>query len=97
VARVYDYWLGGSHNFLADQDVARAIAAVEPKMREIAQANRQFLGRAVRYLTLVGIRQFLDIGSGIPTETQVSSAAWSAWDASRNPHKMLTTPGRSPR
>jgi hypothetical protein len=52
VARVYDYWLGGSHNFLADQDVARAIVAVEPKMREIAQANRQFLGRAVRYLAV---------------------------------------------
>ena len=65
VARVYDYWLGGSHNFLADQDVARAIVAVEPKMREIARANRQFLGRAVRYLATAGIHQFLDIGSGI--------------------------------
>jgi S-adenosyl methyltransferase len=78
VARVYDYWLGGSHNFLADQDVARAIAAVEPKMREIAQANRRFLGRAVRYLAAVGIRQFLDIGSGIPAEGNVHEVAQHA-------------------
>jgi SAM-dependent methyltransferase len=78
VARVYDYWLGGSHNFLADQDVARAIAAVEPKMREIARANRQFLGRAVRYLAAAGIHQFLDIGSGIPTEGNVHEVAQDA-------------------
>ncbi len=83
VARVYDYWLGGSHNFLADQDVARAIAAVEPKMREIARANRQFLGRAVRYLAMAGIRQFLDIGSGIPAEGNVHEIAQQADPAAR--------------
>ena len=83
VARVYDYWLGGSHNFLADQDAARAIAAVEPKMREIARANRQFLGRAVRYLARAGIRQFLDIGSGIPTEGNVHEVAQRADPAAR--------------
>jgi hypothetical protein len=83
VARVYDYWLGGSHNFLADQDVARAIVAVEPKMREIAQANRQFLGRAVRYLAAAGVRQFLDIGSGIPTEGNVHEVAQQADPAAR--------------
>jgi hypothetical protein len=70
-ARVYDYWLGGTHNFLADRDVGRAVAAVQPMIREIAQANRQFLGRAVRYLAAHGIRQFLDVGSGIPTEGNV--------------------------
>ncbi len=46
IARVYDYLLGGSHNFLADQDVGRALAAVEPDVRAIAWANRAFLGRA---------------------------------------------------
>jgi SAM-dependent methyltransferase len=71
VARVYDYWLGGTHNFLADQDAGRAIAAVEPNVRAIAQANRAFLGRAVRFLTAAGVRQFLDIGSGIPTAGNV--------------------------
>jgi hypothetical protein len=83
VARVYDYWLGGSHNFLADQDVARAIAAVEPNMRAIARANRAFLGRAVRFLAAAGIRQFLDIGSGIPTEGNVHEVAQQAAPGSR--------------
>jgi SAM-dependent methyltransferase len=78
VARVYDYWLGGSHNFLADQDVARAIIAVEPNVREGSRANRAFLGRAVRFLAASGIRQFLDIGSGIPTERNVHEIAQQA-------------------
>jgi hypothetical protein len=75
VARVYDYLLGGSHNFLADQDVGRALAAVEPDVRTIAWANRRFLGRAVRFLSQAGIRQFLDVGSGIPTEGNVHEVA----------------------
>ncbi len=78
VARVYDYLLGGSHNFLADQDVARAIAALEPNARGIARANRAFLGRAVRFLSAAGIGQFLDIGSGIPTEGNVHEVAQQA-------------------
>jgi SAM-dependent methyltransferase len=78
VARVYDYWLGGSHNFLADQDVARAIAAVEPDIRAFARAGREFLGRAVRFLAAAGIGQFLDIGSGIPTEGNVHEVAQQA-------------------
>ncbi len=77
-ARVYDYWLGGTHNFLADQDVGRAIAAVEPNMRAIAQANRAFLRRAVRFLGESGIGQFLDVGSGIPTEGNVHEIAQRA-------------------
>src|SRR5690349_2778861 len=75
VARVYDYWLGGSHNFLADQDVARAIAAIEPNVRMFARANRAFLGRAVRHVAAAGVRQFLDIGSGIPTVGNVHEIA----------------------
>jgi len=47
IARVYDYLLGGSHNFLADQDVGRAAASVEPEVRAIAWANRRFLGREI--------------------------------------------------
>jgi SAM-dependent methyltransferase len=78
VARVYDYWLGGSHNFLTDQDLARAIAAVDPNIREMARANRAFLGRAVRFLAAAGIRQFLDIGSGMPTEGNVHEVAQHA-------------------
>jgi SAM-dependent methyltransferase len=77
-ARVYDYWLGGTHNFLADQDLGRSIAAVEPNVRAIARANRAFLGRAVRFLAAAGIRQFLDIGSGIPTQGNVHEVAQQA-------------------
>lgn len=54
VARVYGYWLGGSHNFLADQDLGRAIAAVEPNVRAFARSGRDFLGRAVRFLGEAG-------------------------------------------
>jgi SAM-dependent methyltransferase len=76
IARVYDWWLGGTHNFRADQDAARAMLAVEPNARAIAQENRAFLGRAVRFLAAeAGVRQFLDIGSGIPTQRNVHEVA----------------------
>jgi SAM-dependent methyltransferase len=83
VARVYDYWLGGTHNFLPDQDLGRAMAAVEPNRRAIARANRAFIGRAVRFLTESGIHQFLDIGSGIPTQRNVHEVAQEADPAAR--------------
>jgi hypothetical protein len=76
IARVYDYWLGGDHNFQADRDVARTIIALDPNFRVAVRANRAFVGRAVRYLAgEAGIRQFLDIGSGIPTENNVHQVA----------------------
>lgn len=75
-ARVYDYWLGGDHNFQADRDVARAAIAVDPNIRTATRAYRAFLIRAVRYLTAeAGIRQFLDVGSGIPTNQNVHQVA----------------------
>jgi hypothetical protein len=83
IARVYDYWLGGSNNFRADQDAARAFIAVEPRVREIVRANRAFLGRAVRFLAESGIRQFLDVGSGIPTRRNVHEVAQLAAPGSR--------------
>jgi len=79
IARVYDWWLGGDHNFRADQDAARAMIAIEPNARAIARENRAFLGRAVRFLAAeAGIRQFLDIGSGIPTQNNVHEVARDA-------------------
>lgn len=83
IARVYDYLVGGDHYFLADQDAARAIAAVDPNVRAVARANRAFLGRAVRFLTGAGIRQFLDIGSGIPAGGNVHEVAQRADRGSR--------------
>jgi hypothetical protein len=75
VARVYDALLGGSHNFAVDRDVASALTAIEPGARDAARANRAFLGRAVRFLADAGIRQFLDIGSGVPTSGNVHEIA----------------------
>jgi hypothetical protein len=67
-ARVYDYWLGGKDNFAADREAAERVLAVTPGLRWRVQANRRFLARAVRYLAgEAGIRQFLDIGTGIPS------------------------------
>ena len=84
IARVYDWWLGGDHNFRADQDAARAMIAIEPNARAIARANRAFLGRAVRFLAAeAGIRQFLDIGSGIPTQDNVHQVAQGAAPGAR--------------
>ena len=64
---MYDYYLGGSHNFAADREAAEQVIAALPNTRHIARTNRAFVGTAVRYLLGRGVRQFLDIGSGIPT------------------------------
>ena len=74
-ARVYDYYLGGSHNFAVDRQMARQAMALWPELPLIMQANRAFLRRSVRYLVRKGITQFLDIGSGIPTEGNVHEVA----------------------
>jgi S-adenosyl methyltransferase len=74
-ARMYDYMLGGDHNFAIDREYAKRAEQVLPGVREIAHANRAFLGRAVRWLVGAGIRQFLDIGSGIPTLGNVHEVA----------------------
>jgi O-methyltransferase involved in polyketide biosynthesis len=83
VARVYDALLGGTHNFAADRDVARNMATIMPSARDAARANRAFLGRAVRFLVEAGIRQFLDIGSGVPTQGNVHEVARSVDPESR--------------
>ncbi|MGW2250337.1 SAM-dependent methyltransferase [Kitasatospora sp. NPDC001660] len=66
-ARVYDYYLGGSHNFEADREMARKAIALWPELPQIMRSNRAFLRRAVTFLAERGITRFLDIGSGIPT------------------------------
>ncbi|MEU1886117.1 SAM-dependent methyltransferase [Micromonospora sp. WMMD987] len=78
VARMYDYYLGGSHNFAADRVAARAMVEAVPDAPLMAQANRAFLRRVVQYLVDSGIRQFLDIGSGIPTVGNVHEIAQRA-------------------
>ena len=67
IARVWDYWLGGKDNFAADRELAQKMLAVHPVSAQMARENRQFLGRAVRYVAARGVRQFIDVGAGLPT------------------------------
>jgi DNA-binding HxlR family transcriptional regulator len=75
-ARLYDYWLGGKDNFEVDREMADRIAQVIPAIREMARTNREFMHRVARYLVGdAGIRQFLDIGTGIPTTPNLHEVA----------------------
>src|SRR5690349_11691008 len=74
-ARMYDYALGGSHNFAVDREMVEKVEAMMPGSSLIAHANRAFLSRAVRFCVDAGIRQFLDVGSGIPTVGAVHEVA----------------------
>jgi hypothetical protein len=71
VARMYDYYLGGYHNFAVDREAAEKILAIFPDTPAAARTNRRFLQRAVRHLADAGVRQFLDIGTGLPTQGNV--------------------------
>jgi SAM-dependent methyltransferase len=83
-ARVYDYWLGGKDHFPADRALGDAIAGALPTIRTQVRAQRAFLGRAVRYLTRdAGIRQYLDIGTGIPSAGNVHDVAQEVAPESR--------------
>ncbi|MGW3106554.1 SAM-dependent methyltransferase [Streptomyces sp. NPDC001100] len=78
VSRIYDYYLGGSHNFEVDREAARKAMEFLPGLPKIMQANRAFMRRAVRFAAVEGITQFLDIGSGIPTFGNVHEVAQQA-------------------
>jgi hypothetical protein len=84
IARVYDYWLGGKDNFAADRAAAEQAIAAYPDIVFSVRANRAFLARAVRYLAGEGgIRQFLDIGTGIPAADNTHEVAQSVAPGSR--------------
>ncbi|SEC72655.1 S-adenosyl methyltransferase [Amycolatopsis tolypomycina] len=74
-ARIYDYLLGGAHNLAPDRAVAQQLQAIQPQVASVARRNRAFLRRAVRFLLEQGVRQFLDLGSGIPTVGNVHEVA----------------------
>ncbi len=79
ISRVYDYWLGGKDNFAADRVAGDRVIAAYPDIVRSARANRAFLARAVRYLVReAGVRQFLDIGTGIPAANNTHEVAQSA-------------------
>ena len=84
MARVYDFWLGGKDNFAADRAVAEQVAAAYPDVRNAVRAQREFLARAVHFLvTEAGIRQFLDIGTGLPSANNTHQVAQRAAPQSR--------------
>lgn len=74
-ARVYDYILGGAHNFAVDREVAREAARIHPGMRRAVYDSRAFLRRAVQFCLGEGVRQFVDLGSGLPTAGNVHEVA----------------------
>ncbi|MFB7930253.1 SAM-dependent methyltransferase [Streptomyces sp. NPDC056039] len=83
VSRMYDFYLGGSHNFEVDREAARRAMEFLPGLPKIMQANRAFMRRAVRWAADQGITQFLDIGSGIPTFGNVHEVAQAASPGAR--------------
>src|SRR6266702_6615443 len=84
VARVYNYWLGGKDNFAADRAAGEQAIKAFPNIVLSARANRAFLARAVRFLAgEAGIRQFLDIGTGIPSANNTHEVAQSVAPAAR--------------
>ncbi|WP_243716118.1 SAM-dependent methyltransferase [Actinomadura darangshiensis] len=82
-ARMYDYYLGGKDNFSADRDAAAKALEIFPDIAVAAQANRRFLGRAVRFAAGLGIRQYLDIGTGIPAADNTHEVAQAVAPDSR--------------
>ena len=82
-ARIYDYWLGGKDNFAADREAAELALKAYPDLAKAVQSNRAFLGRAVRFLVGEGVRQFLDIGTGIPAADNTHEVAQQAAPDSR--------------
>src|SRR5580700_5618869 len=84
IARVYDYWLGGKDNFEADRQAGEEALAAYPDLVSSVRANRAFLARSVRFLAEeAGIRQFLDIGTGLPTANNTHEVAQSVAPESR--------------
>src|SRR5690348_9926039 len=81
-ARMYDFYLGGRDNYEVDRQAAAAVLQAAPEVREMARENRAFLQRALRFLaTSAGIRQFIDIGTGIPSAGNVHEVAQLAGHA----------------
>src|SRR5215472_10568442 len=84
IARVYNYWLGGKDNFAADREAAEQVIATAPHVLASVRAQRAFLGRAVHFLVAeAGIRQFLDIGTGLPSANNTHEVAQRAAPQSR--------------
>ncbi|MFI6346830.1 SAM-dependent methyltransferase [Streptomyces sp. NPDC050560] len=82
-ARMYDWFLGGKDNYPVDEEMGRQLLALEPRLPVMARVNRAFMHRATRWLAGRGVRQFLDVGTGIPTEPNLHQVAQGIAPASR--------------
>jgi O-methyltransferase involved in polyketide biosynthesis len=92
MARMYDYWLGGKDNFEADRQAAEAVRAVRPNVSEQALDNKKFLTRAVRYVAERGVRQFIDVGAGLPTSPSAADGTTPAWLATHEAAVVTADP-----
>jgi hypothetical protein len=77
-ARIWNYWLGGKDNYAVDREAGDQFSAIYPGIVDIARADRAFLGRVIRYLVGAGVRQFLDVGTGLPTADNTHEVAQRA-------------------
>ncbi|MFD5771066.1 SAM-dependent methyltransferase [Streptomyces sp. NPDC127049] len=82
-ARMYDWFLGGKDNYPVDEEMARQLLTVDARGRDMARVNRAFMHRAIRWLSAQGVRQYLDVGTGIPTEPNLHQIAQAAAPESR--------------
>jgi O-methyltransferase involved in polyketide biosynthesis len=78
IARVYDYWLGGKDNFAADRELGNQLTALVPSTPITLRENKEFLGRAVAWVASQGVRQFIDLGAGMPTSPATHETAQAA-------------------
>lgn len=83
IARVYDYWLGGKDHFAADREVGDQVLAAYPPTADIVRENRQFLSRAVAWAAKQGIRQFIDLGAGLPTPPNIHESVRAVCEDAR--------------
>ena len=97
-ARVWNYFLGGKDNFAADREAAELALQAYPQLAQAVQANRKFLARAVRYLTReAGLRQFLDLGTGIPAADNTHQVAQREARRKRQPARRRRQYSDGPR
>jgi O-methyltransferase involved in polyketide biosynthesis len=90
IARIYDYWLGGKDHFEADRVAAEAVRRVRPDVADLALENKKFLTRAVTYVAGQGVRQFVDIGSGLPTSPMREEGAETLWRSTHEAAQAVT-------
>jgi O-methyltransferase involved in polyketide biosynthesis len=91
IARMYDYWLGGKDNFEVDREAAEAVRASRPDVADLALENKKFLTRAVGYVAGQGVRQFVDVGSGLPTSPLRAPGAHPLWRATHEAARAAET------